>query len=68
MYETTPKSPTRADVRVGYKVNMGNYESLDLSFSIADDARPGESAQALFDRVYGFVFKQVMEKVAEARG
>jgi methyl coenzyme M reductase subunit D len=59
---------TRIDIRLGYKVNMGNYESLDISFSVSDDAKPGENAQQAFDRVYGFVEANLSKKVAEARG
>lgn len=66
--QTLKTEPTRIDIRLGYKVNMGNYESLDISFSVADSARPGESVGQAFDRVYAFVEKRLGEKVAEARG
>jgi hypothetical protein len=68
MYESNATEPTRVSVSLGYKVNMGNYESLDLHFSVSDSARAGETAATAFDRVYAFVEKKLGEKVAEARG
>lgn len=68
MYETNQTEPTRVSVGLDMKLNMGNYESLGVHVSISDSARPGESAQQAFDRVYGFVEKQLIAKVNEARG
>lgn len=68
MYESNATEPTRVSVSLGYKVNMGNYESLDLHFSVSDSARAGETVGQAYDRVYAFVEKKLGEKVAEARG
>jgi hypothetical protein len=59
---------TKIKINVGYKVNMGNYETLNLDFGIEDDQRPNETAAEAFDRVYAFVEKRLSAKVAEARG
>lgn len=68
MHETNPSNPTRVSVGLGYKVNMGNYESLDLHFSVSDDSRPGERVQEAIDRVYAVVEKNLLTKINEARG
>lgn len=68
MQEINATDPTRVSVSLGYKVNMGNYESLDLHFSVSDSARAGETAGQAFDRVYAFVERQLQAKVTEARG
>ena len=68
LHETDATNPTRVSVGLGYKLNMGNYESLDLHFSVSDDARKGESAGEAFDRVYAFVEKRLFAKIEEARG
>lgn len=60
---------TRVQVRLCYKINMGNYETADIDITVADDARPDETHEQAFNRVYNFVEKKLSEKVtAEKNG
>lgn len=67
MHEVTQTDPTRVSVSLGYKMNIGNYESLDFHFSVSDSARPGETAGQAFERVYAFVEQKLLDKVNAAR-
>lgn len=64
--EVEKLDPPRVNVSMGFKRNVGNYESLNLSVSVTDSARQGETASAAFDRVYAFVEERLVEKLAEA--
>jgi hypothetical protein len=50
---------------MGFTRNMGNFESMRIDVAVEDSARAGESATALFDRVYAFTEKKLLEKFAE---
>ena len=67
MHEVTKTEPTRVRVTLGMKVNMGNYETLNIEFAVEDSARSGETAPQLTERVYSFVEKKLIEKVTEVR-
>lgn len=54
----------RVDVRMGFTRNLGNFESMRIDVGIADSARDGETAQSAFNRVYGFVEQQLINKFA----
>lgn len=47
--------PPRVRVRMAYKINMGNYETLDLDYEIEDNVREGEKVKDAHDRVKGLV-------------
>ena len=66
MHEVNQTEPTRVSVSLGFKKNIGNYENLDFHFSVSDSARPGETADAAFERVYAFVETKLLAKVAAA--
>jgi hypothetical protein len=51
----------RFEAEMAYTRNMGNYESARVVFRYASDARAGEDAQALADRVKDFVQDRLLE-------
>lgn len=59
----------RIGVRISYKINLGNYEMMDVDITVEDNALPGETANQTFDRLYNFVEGKVADKVkAEKEG
>jgi len=49
-------------VAIHDKINVGNYESLDLHVSFSRDIDPGESVEEAFDSVFLEVIKQLDDK------
>lgn len=67
------KQPNRVSVGMGFKRNLGNYQSMDVHISLSSDAKQGEDDEALLRRVYDFVetnflkeFEETEEEVKEA--
>lgn len=50
-----------------YTMNLGNFQSLKVEFSLEDSAREGETAKQMSDRVYQFVETELMKKIKEAQ-
>lgn len=59
------QQPLSVNVNMGFKRNMGNYESMNISVGLSAPALRGESATEAFNRVYQFVEDRLMEKFAE---
>jgi hypothetical protein len=57
----------RAKVELAYKVNMGDFETYEVRYSIEDDAKPGESAKAAHERVESLVSDLLWAEVEQAR-
>ena len=57
---------TKVTVGLGYTLNLGNFQSLRIDISIADNKREGETASEAFERVYKFVEERLAEKVRES--
>lgn len=57
---------TKVTVGLGYTLNLGNFQSLRIDISIADNRREGETANEAFERVYKFVEEKLAEKVRES--
>jgi Ethanolamine utilization protein EutJ (predicted chaperonin) len=57
---------TKVTVGLGYTLNLGNFQSLRIDISIADNKRDGETANEAFERVYKFVEEKLAEKVRES--
>ncbi len=57
---------TKVTVGLGYTLNLGNFQSLRIDISIADNKREGETASEAFERVYKFVEEKLAEKVRES--
>lgn len=55
------------EVRLGYKVNMGNFETLDVSYSITGVLEAGDDKDEAFTKLYGWVEQKVGEEIAKAR-
>lgn len=47
--------PDRVSVGMGFKRNLGNYQSMDVHISYSSDALQNEGADDLLRRVYDFV-------------
>jgi hypothetical protein len=56
------RSAPRINISLGRKINVGNYESLDLHVSFSRDVDPGESVEEAFDSVFLEVIKQLDDK------
>ncbi len=57
---------TKVTVGLGYTLNLGNFQSLRIDISVADNRREGENINEAFDRVYSFVESKLADKVREA--
>lgn len=57
---------TKVTVGLGYTLNLGNFQSLRIDISIADNKREGETASEAFERVYKFVEEKLAQKVRES--
>lgn len=55
------------DVRLGYKVNMGNFETLDISYGIVGELEEGDNKDEVFAKLYGWTNTKVGEEIAKAR-
>ena len=58
---------TKVSVTLGYTLNLGNFQSLRIDLSVADNKREGENVNEAFERVYAFVETKLAEKVNEAK-
>ena len=58
---------TKVTVGLGYTLNLGNFQSLRIDISVADNKREGENTNDAFERVYKFVEEKVAEKVRESQ-
>jgi methyl coenzyme M reductase subunit D len=58
---------TQVTVSLGYTINLGNFQSIRLDFSVDDYARQGENVNDAFERVYKFVESKLVEKSEEAK-
>ena len=61
------REPIEVEVRMGYTINMGDFESLRIDISIRDTQQPGESKREAHERVFNFVNKRLQEKVTIVR-
>jgi Ethanolamine utilization protein EutJ (predicted chaperonin) len=57
---------TKVTVGLGYTLNLGNFQSLRIDISIADNKRDGENTSEAFERVYKFVEEKLAQKVRES--
>jgi len=57
---------TKVTVGLGYTLNLGNFQSLRIDISIADNKREGENTNDAFERIYKFVEDKLAEKVKES--
>jgi len=52
------KQQDRVMVHFGKKMNLGNYESMDIQVSLSTYAEKNETLKEAFDRAADFVTKQ----------
>ncbi len=65
LISNTSGKSTVVKIDLQFTRNLGNYESLKISVGIEDFQRNGETIDEATNRVYTFVEKKLMEKVAE---
>ena len=58
---------TKVSVGLGYTLNLGNFQSLRIDLSVADNKREGETTGEAFERVYAFVEAKLTEKVNDSK-
>lgn len=61
------REPIKVNVSMGYKLNMGNYESLNIQIGITDTQQPNEDPKQAHERVFNFVNRRLQEKVSTVR-
>ena len=54
----------KISVSVGYKKNIGNYESMDWHVSASLTHRDGETTEELFKRGWETIYDQIDEQVS----
>ena len=60
--------PARVTVSVGFKANVGNYQSLHVELTVEDSVRSTDNGvDAAMERVYAYVEGKLMEKLTETR-
>lgn len=64
---TDQGSPARVFVRMAYKINLGNFETLDLDYAIEDDVKAGELVGEAHERVKAAVASLLHEDVTEQK-
>lgn len=58
---------TSVTIGLAYKINMGNFENLDVKVEVTDGARQDETVRQLTDRIYKFVETELVAKVKEVK-
>lgn len=61
------ESESTVKVEYAYKVNMGNFETYEIRYSIEDMKRDGETARDAHARVEALVSELLWAEVEEAR-
>lgn len=59
--------PTKVAWTLGFTHNLGNFQSIRIDCTVTDSKKEDETAQEASDRVYGFVEKELIAKVKEAK-
>lgn len=62
---TTEQKQTKIGVSLGLTLNLGNFESFRMDFSLEDYKRPDETVKDAHERVFNFVHRRLMEKAKE---
>jgi len=57
----------RVNISLGRKINIGNYESIDVHASFSCDVEPGKTVEDTYERVYKMVKNQVIIRGKQAR-
>ena len=57
----------RVSYSMSRKVNLGNYESLEVHESFSTDLQPGETREQALQRAAGFVERTVAARVSAVR-
>lgn len=56
---------TKVNVRLGFTMNLGDFNSARLDIGVEDEVRDDEGVNDAFERVYAFVEGKVIEKQSE---
>lgn len=58
---------SKVTVRLAYKINLGNFENMDIDVTFSEDVGDNETPKQVFDRVYQFVEDELGQKVKEEK-
>jgi len=67
MEELNKVEPPRVSVRIGYKMNLGNFENTTVEMELEASAMPGEKAADLIDRVYALTENKLVDKFEQTK-
>lgn len=56
-------SNEKIKVDLGIKINLGNYQTLDIAVGIEGNPKEGENIREATDRIYNFVDTYLEEKI-----
>lgn len=59
--------PTRIKIEYAFKVNLGNFENVEVRVGVEDNVRQNETVSEAYDRIDKFVSAKVKHEVAEAK-
>ena len=62
MEELNKVEPPRVSIRLGYKMNLGNFENATVEIELEASAAQGEKAADLIDRVYDLTELKLIDK------
>jgi len=60
-------TPDRVNYTFGMKINIGNYQSVDLHSSFSSDIKDGETPEEAYQRVVEFVESSISPKIDEVK-
>ena len=55
----------KVNVRLGFTMNLGDFQSARVDIGVEDDVREGEGVNDAFDRIYSFVETKLVDKQEE---
>lgn len=67
MNEVSKIEPPRVSVRIGYKMNLGNFENTTVEMELEASGLPGEKASDLIDRVYALTEQKLVDKFEQTK-
>lgn len=52
----------KVNVRLGFTMNLGDFQSARVDIGVEDDVREGEGVNDAFNRIYAFVEDKLVDK------
>ena len=60
--EMVERKPDRINITMGFKRNLGNFQSMLLDAGLESDRLEGETIEQHWERVYGFVERKYLQE------